>query len=78
MGHILQRERQLAAANNQPAPPIRMVIAKHTFQERHYADPTATETAGVYVGNDGAAPNPSDRDPEVNFYYSGHMFSICQ
>ena len=29
MDHILQRERQLAAANNQPMQPVRMVIAKH-------------------------------------------------
>ena len=70
MGQILQRGRQLAAANNQPAPPIRMVIAKCPFQDRRYADPTAREIAAVYVGNDGAAPNPSDRDLEVNFYYS--------
>ena len=69
MGQILQRERQLAAANNQPLPPIRLIIAKRPFQDRRYDNPTATEIAAVYVGNDdGAAPNPADRDLEVNFY----------
>ena len=71
MGQVLQRERQLAAANNQPVPPIRMVIAKRPFQDRRYDNPTATEIAAVYVGNDdGGAPNPADRDLEVNFYKS--------
>ena len=70
MGQSHQRERQLAAANNEPAPPIRMVIAQRPFQDRRYADPTATEIAAVYGGNDGAAPNPSDRDLEVHFCYS--------
>ena len=28
MGHILQRERQLAAANNQPVQPVKLIIAK--------------------------------------------------
>ena len=63
MGHILQRERQLAAANNQPVPPISMIIAKCPFQDRRYDNPTATEIAAVYVGNDdGGAPNPADSD----------------
>ena len=71
MGQVLQRERQLAAANNQPVPPIRMVIAKHPFQDRRYDNPTATEIAAVYVGNDDCgAPNPADRDLEVSFYKS--------
>ena len=65
MGHILPRERQLAAANIQP-------VAKRPFQDRHYDNPTATEIAAVYVGNDdGGAPNPADRDLEVNNYKSG-------
>ena len=71
MGQVLQRERRLAAANNQPVPPIRMVIAKRPFQDRRYDNPTATEIAAVYVGNDdGGAPSPADRDLEVNFYTS--------
>ena len=69
-GQILERERQLAAENNESPPPIRMIIAKHPFQDRRNSDPTATEIAALYVGNDGAAPNPSDRDLEVNFHYS--------
>ena len=56
MGQILQRERQIAAANNQPVQPVWMIIAKH---------PSTTESAAVYVGNDGAAPNPGDRDLEI-------------
>ena len=68
MGQILQRERQIAAANNQPVPPIRMVVAKRLFLDRRYDNPTATEIAAVHVGNDGAAPNPGDRDLEVKFY----------
>ena len=72
MGHILPRERQLAAANTQPVPPSRMIIAKRPFQDRHYDNPTATEIAAVYVGNDdGGAPNPADRDLEVNNYKVG-------
>ena len=65
MGHILQRERQTAAANNQPVQPVKMIIATRPFQDRRYANPTTTEIAAVYVGNDGAAPNPADRDLEV-------------
>ena len=65
MGHILQRERQIAAANNQPVQPVRMVIAKRPFQDRRYDNPTTTEIAAVYVGNDGAPPNPGERDLEL-------------
>ena len=65
MGHILQMERQIATANNQPVRPVKMIIAKRPFQDRRYANPTTTEIAAVYVGNDGAAPNPADRDLEV-------------
>ena len=68
MGQILRRERETAAANNQPVQPVRMIIATRPFQDRRYATPTATEIAAVYVGHDGAAPNPSDRDLEVNMY----------
>ena len=28
MGHVLQRERQIATANNQPVRPVKMIIAK--------------------------------------------------
>ena len=65
MGHILQMERQIATANNQPVRPVKMIIAKRPFQDRRYANPTTTEIAAVYVGNDDAAPNPADRDLEV-------------
>ena len=71
MGHILQRARQLSAANNQPISPIGLVFNKRPFQDRCYDNPTATEIAAVYVGNDdGGAPNPADRDLEVDFYKS--------
>ena len=65
MYHILQRERQIAAAINQPVQPVRMIIAKRPFQNRQYDNPTTTEIAAVYVGNDGAPPNPADRDLEI-------------
>ena len=65
MGQILERERQLASAANQPVRPVKMIIATRPFQDRRYANPTTTEIAAVYVGNDGAAPNPADRDLEV-------------
>ena len=65
MGHVLQRERQIATADNQPVRPVKMIIAKRPFQDRRYANPTTTEITAVYVGNDGAAPNPADRDLEV-------------
>ena len=65
MGQVLQRERQLAAANNQPIAPVRMIIATRPFQDRRYNNPTASEIAAVYVGDDGAAPNPQHRDIEI-------------
>ena len=65
MGEVLQRERQLAAANNQPIAPVRMIIATRPFQDRRYNNPTASEIAAVYVGDDGAAPNPQQRDIEI-------------
>ena len=43
MGQILQRERQIAAANNQPVQPVRMIIAKRPYQDRRYDNPTTTE-----------------------------------
>uniref|UniRef100_UPI00358F89E5 uncharacterized protein n=1 Tax=Myxine glutinosa TaxID=7769 RepID=UPI00358F89E5 len=65
MGQILQRERQTAAANNQPVQPVRMIIAKRPFQDRRYDDPTTAEIAAVYVGDDGAPPDPANRDLEI-------------
>ena len=65
MGQVLRRERETAAANNQPVQPVRMVIATRPFNNGCYANPMAAEIAAVYVGHDGAAPNPSDRDLEV-------------
>ena len=65
MGQILRRQRQIAAETNQPFQPVRMVIATRQFQNGRYANPTKTEIAAVYVGNDGAAPNPADRDLEI-------------
>ena len=62
MGQILERERNSAAANNQPVPPVRMIMARCPHQDRRYDDPVAREVAAVYVGNDGAPPNPADRD----------------
>ena len=56
MGEVLQRERQIAAANNQPLAPVRMIIATHPFQDRCFDNPTASEIAAVYVGDDGASP----------------------
>ena len=65
MGQILRRQRQIAAESNQPVQPVRMVIATRPFQDGRYANPTTTEIAAVFVGNDGAAPNPADRDLEI-------------
>ena len=65
MGQILERERQLASAANQPVRPVKMIIAIRPIQDRPYANPTTTEIAAVYVGNNGAAPNPADRNLEV-------------
>ena len=65
MGQILRRQRQIAAESNQPVQPVRMVIATRPFQNGRYANPTTTEIAAVFVGNDGAAPNPADRDLEI-------------
>ena len=70
MDQILWRERETAAANNQPVQPVRMIIATRPFQDQRYANPTTTEIAAVYVGHDGAAPNPSDRDLEVNILHN--------
>ena len=65
MGEVLQRERQIATANNQPLAPVRMIIATRPFQDRRYDNPTASEIAAVYVGDDGAAPDPKHRDIEI-------------
>ena len=62
MGKVLERERNNAAANNQPLPPVRMIIAQRPFQDRCYDNPTATEIAAVYVGDEGAPPDPANRD----------------
>ena len=43
----------------------RMVIATRPFQNGHYANPRTTEIAAVFVRNDGAAPNPADRDLKI-------------
>ena len=45
--------------------PVRIVIAKHQFQDRYCDNPTATEIAAVYVGANGALPNPADSDLEI-------------
>ena len=65
MGQILRRQRKIAAESNQPVQPVRMVIATRPFQNGRYANPTTTEIAAVYFGNDCAAPNPADRDLEI-------------
>eukprot|EP00795_Rhopilema_esculentum_P017895 gene17895-biopygen2704 len=62
MGQVLERERNNAVANNQPLPPVRMIIAQRPFQDRRYDYPIATEIAAVYVGDEGAPPDPGNRD----------------
>ena len=62
MGQVVERERNNAAANNQPLPPVRMIIAQRPFQDRRYDNPTATEIAAVYVGDEGAPPDTANRD----------------
>ncbi|XP_065061666.1 uncharacterized protein LOC135688676 [Rhopilema esculentum] len=62
MGQILKRERNNAAANNQPLPEVRKIIAQRPFQDRRYDNPIATEIAAVYVGDEGAPPDPANRD----------------
>ena len=65
ISQILRRQQQIAADNNQPVQPVRMVNSTRPFQNGRYANPTTTEIAAVYVGNDGAAPNPADRALEI-------------
>ena len=62
LGTILQQERQRAAENNTQLPEVRMIISRRQGQDRRYDDPTAAEIAAVYVADDGAPPNPEDRD----------------
>ena len=49
MGQVLERERNNAVANNQPLPPVRMIIAQRPFQDRRYDNSTVTEIAAVHV-----------------------------
>ena len=62
MGQVLERERNNAVANNQTLPPVRMIIAQRPFQDRCYDNPTATEIAAVYVGDERAPHDPANRD----------------
>ena len=62
MVEVLERECNNAVAKNLPLPPVRMIIAQQPFQDRRYENPTATEIAAVFVGDEGAPPDPANRD----------------
>lgn len=62
---ILRRERETNVANNQPVRPVRMVITTHPTRYRWYDNPTASEIAAVYIGEDCLPPDPQTRETEI-------------
>ena len=69
MGQVLEEQCNIATQNNRPVAQVRMLITRRISQDRHYDDPTATEIAAIYVGDDGATPDPRDR--EIAIYNAG-------
>ena len=65
IAEIIQQQRALAAANNQPVRPVRMIIAHRALQDRRYDAPMTAEIAAIYVGDEGAPPNPAERQLET-------------
>ena len=62
MGEIMQEQRELAAAGGEQPQPVRMIIPDKRDRDRRYDQPSATEIAAVYIGEEGEPPNPSERD----------------
>ncbi len=57
MGDVLRQEQQRATSANEVMNPVRMVITSRPQQDRRYDDPTTTEVAAVYAGEEEAPPN---------------------
>ena len=64
MGEVIEQQQALAAAKNQPVLPVRMIIAHSALQDRRYDEPMPAEIAAVYLGDEGAPPNPAERQLE--------------
>ncbi len=62
MGDILRQEQDRAVAANEDLHPVRMVVTSKPGQDCRNDNPTTTEVATVYVGEDEAPPVPSQRD----------------
>ena len=62
VGQVLEEQCNIATQNNRPVAQVRMLITQRISQDRHYDDPTATEIAAIYAGDDGAPPDPRDRE----------------
>eukprot|EP00112_Aurelia_sp_Birch-Aquarium-sp1_P000744 Seg10723.2 transcript_id=Seg10723.2/GoldUCD/mRNA.D3Y31 product="hypothetical protein" protein_id=Seg10723.2/GoldUCD/D3Y31 len=62
MGEVMQEQRELAAARGEQPKPVRMIIPDKRDRDRRYDQPSATEIAAVYIGEEGEPPNPSHRD----------------
>ena len=69
MGRILEEQQQQAVADQTQLPPVRMVISHRPGEDARYSNPTASEIAAVYVGEEGAPPNLAARD--ITIYPSG-------
>ncbi len=62
MAQVLQDERNRANAAEEQIQPVRIIITHKPSQDRRYDDPTTSEIAAVYVGQDEAPPGPTERD----------------
>ena len=65
MAEVIKEQRALAAQNNQPVLPVRVIIAHGALQDRRYDQPMVSEIAGIFVEDEGAPPNPGERHIET-------------
>ncbi len=62
MGDVLQEEQQGSVAAAADMPPVKMIITSRTQQDIQYNNPTATEDAAVYFGDDEGPPVLSKKE----------------
>eukprot|EP00112_Aurelia_sp_Birch-Aquarium-sp1_P020718 Seg540.7 transcript_id=Seg540.7/GoldUCD/mRNA.D3Y31 product="ATP-dependent DNA helicase PIF1" protein_id=Seg540.7/GoldUCD/D3Y31 len=65
MGELMRQQRLQAAARDEIPRPVRMIIPHRRERDRRYDEPSATEIAAVFVGEEGGPPNPTQRDIHI-------------
>ena len=65
MGELMRQQQAEAAARNEIPQPVRMIIPQRRETDRRYDEPSATEIAAVFVGEEGGPPNPTQRDIHI-------------